>query len=52
MGLYIVVFLVVSQVTEVLLFQERLPLPALMGGLPLVAGGVTMLSWRNPQMAK
>jgi small multidrug resistance family-3 protein len=48
MGLYIVLFFVVSQLTALVLFRERLPLPVLVGGLLIVAGGVTMIFWRAP----
>ncbi len=46
MGLYIVMFFLVAQVTAVLLFRERVAPPVLAGGLLIVAGGIVMTIWR------
>jgi small multidrug resistance family-3 protein len=46
MGLYIVIFFLVAQAVAVLAFRERLSLPVLVGGLFIVAGGLTMTLWR------
>ena len=42
MGVYIVLFFVISQLTAVLLFHERPPLPVLLGGLLVICGGIIM----------
>ena len=47
MGLYIVIFFVVAQLTAMLFFRERLPLPVLLGGALVVGGGLTMACWRT-----
>ncbi len=47
MGLYIVLFFVVSQAVSVLLFKERLHLPVVVGGGLVVAGGILMTFWRT-----
>ena len=47
MGLYIVMFFVVSQLAAILFFRERPPLPVLVGGAVVIAGGVTMACWRS-----
>jgi len=45
MGLYIVIFFVVAQLTAVLVFREKLQLPVLAGGVLVVGGGLTMACW-------
>ena len=45
MGLYIVIFFVVAQLTAMLFFREKLPLPVLAGGALVIAGGLTMTCW-------
>ena len=46
MGVYIAVFFIVSQAVAVLVFKERLQLPAIVGGALIVTGGVLMTAWR------
>ena len=46
MGVYIAVFFVVAQIVAALFFHERPPLPTLVGGVLIVAGGLTMTLWR------
>jgi len=46
MGLYIVVFFLVSQLTAVGIFREHLPIPVLVGGTFILLGGLTMTLWR------
>lgn len=46
MGIYIVLFFMVAQLTSVLFFKERLAMPVLVGGAFILAGGVTMTLWR------
>ena len=47
MGIYIVVFFLVSQVVAVYFFQEKIKLPLLVGGALIVAGGVVLTCWRG-----
>ncbi len=47
MGLYIVIFFVVSQATALLIFREKLPLPVVVGGILVIGGGLTMACWRG-----
>ncbi len=47
MGLYIVLFFVVSQTIAVLAFRERLHPSVIMGGLLVIAGGVLMAVWQR-----
>src|SRR5436305_1767761 len=49
MGVYIAVFFVVAQVVAVLFFKERVPLPTIVGGALIVAGGILITLWRVPQ---
>jgi small multidrug resistance family-3 protein len=42
MGLYIVVFFLVSQVLSVMLFDERPPLSLTLGGALIVSGGLVI----------
>jgi small multidrug resistance family-3 protein len=46
MGIYIVLFFLVSQAVSVLLFRERLQLPVIVGGTLIVAGGLVMTVWK------
>jgi small multidrug resistance family-3 protein len=47
MGIYIVLFFVVSQVVSVVIFKERVALPVLVGGAMIVCGGVLMMVWKH-----
>jgi len=47
MGLYIVIFFVVAQLTAVLLFREKLRAPVMVGGAFVIVGGMTMACWRS-----
>ena len=47
MGLYIVLFFVVSQAVAVFVFKDRLQLPVIVGGSMVIAGGVVMTVWRG-----
>ena len=51
MGVYIAVFFVVSQVVAVGFFREKLPLPTVLGGILIVAGGILIAVWRAPDPA-
>ena len=46
LGVYIVLFFVVSQVTGVFLFGETLSMGRLVGGALIVAGGICMMVWK------
>jgi drug/metabolite transporter superfamily protein YnfA len=48
MGLYIVIFFVVAQLTAMLFFGEKPPLPVLVGGVFVMGGGLTMACWQAP----
>jgi small multidrug resistance family-3 protein len=47
MGIYIVLFFLIAQTTAVFAFREKLSPPTIIGGLLVVAGGITMVAWRN-----
>jgi len=47
MGIYIVLFFVVSQIVAALAFGERISLPVLVGGSLVIGGGVVMAAWRG-----
>ncbi len=47
MGLYIVIFFVVSQVIAILVFKEKLQMPTLVGGALILAGGCVLTFWRT-----
>ncbi|MEO8605467.1 MAG: hypothetical protein ABI629_23055, partial [bacterium] len=47
LGLYVVLFFVVSQVCGVVLEQEAIDAPRLVGGLLIVAGGLVIQFWRH-----
>jgi small multidrug resistance family-3 protein len=46
MGVYIATFFVVAQLAAVVFFRERLPLPTIVGGALIVAGGILITVWR------
>lgn len=46
LGVYIVLFFVVSQAAGVLLFGETLSMGRLVGGALVVAGGICMMVWK------
>ena len=48
MGIYIVMFFVISQIGALLVFREKLSVPMVCGGLLVIAGGVVMTCWRTP----
>ena len=48
MGVYIAVFFVVAQAVAVAFFEERIPLPTIVGGTLIIAGGVLITLWRPP----
>jgi len=50
MGVYIAVFFVAAQIVAVVFFRERLPLPTIVGGTLIVAGGILLTVWRVPQV--
>jgi drug/metabolite transporter superfamily protein YnfA len=45
MGVYIAIFFIVSQLVAVLVLHEKINLPAIVGGLLIVSGGVVILVW-------
>jgi drug/metabolite transporter superfamily protein YnfA len=47
MGVYIAIFFVVSQVVAVLLLKEQIKLPAIVGGIFIVSGGLVILFWKS-----
>lgn len=47
MGVYIAVFFIVSQILAVFVFKEKIHLPALVGGLLIIAGGCVLTFWRT-----
>ena len=47
MGLYIVIFFVVAQLTATLFFRERLLAPVVVGGVLVIGGGLVMACWRT-----
>jgi small multidrug resistance family-3 protein len=46
LGIYVVLFFVVSQILAYAVFGERLTPPLLMGGALIVAGGIVITVWR------
>ena len=52
MGVYIAVFFVVSQLLAVVVFRERLPLPVLIGGALIVAGGLLLTFGHAPESSR
>ena len=47
LGIYIVLFFIVSQIIGVLVFQESLPAGRIVGGALVVAGGLCMMFWAS-----
>ena len=47
MGVYIAVFFLVSQLLAIVVFRERLPVPTLVGGALIVAGGLLLTFWHQ-----
>jgi small multidrug resistance family-3 protein len=47
MGIYIVTFFIIAQITSILFFKEPLPLPMIIGGSLIIAGGLTMTLWHT-----
>lgn len=45
LGVYIVLFFVLSQVTGALFFGEAIPMGRIVGGALVVAGGICMMVW-------
>ena len=46
LGIYIVLFFIVSQLTGYIIFQEAFSQGRLMGGFLIVAGGICMVVWK------
>jgi len=46
MGIYISVFLIVSQIVARWMLHENLRLPTVVGGLLIISGGLVILIWR------
>jgi hypothetical protein len=46
LGIYIVLFFIISQLTGYFIFHEALTQGRLMGGLLVAAGGICMLVWK------
>ena len=49
LGVYIAIFFLVSQVVSFLIIREPLPVSRLVGGALIVAGGLTLVLWRQDQ---
>ncbi len=47
MGIYIVVFFLVSQAVAVVFFQEKIKMPLVVGGALIVAGGLVLMLWKG-----
>ena len=47
LGVYIVLFFVVSQILAVAVFDEKIPISRLVGGALVIAGGVVMTVWKR-----
>ena len=45
MGVYIAAFFVVAQLLAVVVFRERLQLPAIVGGALIITGGLVLTLW-------
>lgn len=45
LGIYIVLFFVLSQATGALFFGETIPMGRIVGGALVVAGGICMMVW-------
>jgi small multidrug resistance family-3 protein len=46
LGVYIVLFFIVSQITGYFIFREALTQGRLVGGVLIVAGGICMMVWK------
>src|SRR5579862_7105304 len=47
MGVYIAIFFIVSQVVAALVLREEIKLPAIVGGVLIVSGGLVILLWQS-----
>ena len=47
LGVYIVLFFIVSQLLAVVVFRETIPTPRSVGGLLVIAGGIVMTVWQR-----
>ena len=47
LGVYIVLFFVVSQILAVAVFDEKIPISRLVGGALVIAGGIVMTVWKR-----
>ena len=47
MGVYIAIFFIVSQIVAALVLREHIRLPAILGGILIVSGGMVILLWKN-----
>ena len=47
LGVYIALFFLVSQAIAVWVFHEPLPVPRLIGGALIVAGGLVLTLWKS-----
>lgn len=47
LGVYIVLFFIVSQLLAVVVFRETIPTPRIVGGLLVIAGGIVMTVWQR-----
>jgi len=45
MGIYIVLFFVVSQVVAIMVFNEKMKAPLVVGGALIIAGGLVLTYW-------
>ncbi len=46
LGVYIVLFFIISQVTGIVFFGESVPMGRMVGGALVVAGGICMMVWK------
>lgn len=47
MGVYIAIFFIVSQCVASVVLREQVKLPALVGGVLIVSGGLVILCWNR-----
>jgi small multidrug resistance family-3 protein len=47
MGIYIVLFFLVSQLIAVVMFKENLHMSVIVGGMLIAAGGLTLMLWHK-----
>ena len=47
MGVYIAIFFIISQVVAVLALREQIKMPAVVGGVLIVSGGLVILFWNK-----